>query len=31
MYKSLIAPQDTPDGFYLYGAQASFAWLRVDL
>ena len=33
MYRSLErSSQDTArDGFYLYTAQASFAWLRVDL
>ena len=32
MYRSIErSPQDTPDGFDLYSAQASFAWLRVDL
>ena len=33
MYRSLErSPQDTaPDRFELYSAQASFAWLRVEL
>ena len=32
MYRSLERSiQDTRDGFFLYSAQASFSWLRVDL
>ena len=32
MYQFLErSPQDTQDGFGLYSAQASFAWLHVDL
>ena len=32
MYQSLeSSTQDTRDGFFLYSAQASFSWSRVDL
>ena len=32
MYRSLErSTQDTRDGFFLYSAQASFSWPRVDL
>ena len=32
MYRSLErSTQDTQDGFFLYSAQASFSWPRVDL
>ena len=32
MYRSLErSTQDTQDGFFLYSAQASFSWQRVDL
>ena len=32
MYRSLErSPQDSRDGIFLYSAQASFSWPRVDL
>ena len=31
MYRVERSPQDSRDGIFLYSAQASFSWPRVDL